>query len=165
MNALEQAILCNNLNQMRLLLNFTFDVNKRLVNGKNLLHLAIEKKAEINTIKVLIENGADVNAKDDNGKTPLISAALLNAIDVVDLLIKNGADVNPIERNRRTFMKLASGFFKQQISDKLLNHGADPYLLQIPKDCNFQKDFQHLSIKKWRSILLSIIQICYHESA
>ena len=47
--------------------------------------------------RLLIENGADVNLKDDNGSTPLHGAAVFGRTDVAKLLIENGA--NPQVRN------------------------------------------------------------------
>ena len=43
--------------------------------------------------RLLIENGADVNIKDDNGSTPLHSAAVFGRTDVAKLLVENGADL------------------------------------------------------------------------
>lgn len=44
--------------------------------------------------KVLIENGADVNAKDNTGVTPLMFASTLDHHAVAKLLIESGSDVN-----------------------------------------------------------------------
>ncbi|MYH79961.1 hypothetical protein F4141_04530 [Candidatus Poribacteria bacterium] len=47
--------------------------------------------------RILIENGADVNIKDDDGSTPLHSAAVFGRAEVAKLLVENGA--NPQVRN------------------------------------------------------------------
>ena len=44
--------------------------------------------------KVLIDNGAEVNAKSDRGDTPLHWAAEKNAAEIAKVLIANGAEVN-----------------------------------------------------------------------
>ena len=62
-------------------------------NDKSLLHLAIEKKWEKDTVNYLIEKGVDVNAKDKNGSTPLHYAAKMANLKVVKLLIEHGADI------------------------------------------------------------------------
>jgi ankyrin repeat protein len=52
--------------------------------------------ADANTVKMMLEHGADVNAVDPLGRTPLMYAAasdLLN-LDVVKVLVERGADVN-----------------------------------------------------------------------
>ena len=43
---------------------------------------------------LLIANGADVNAKDDDGSTPLHYAAHEGHKEIAELLIAKGADVN-----------------------------------------------------------------------
>ena len=45
-------------------------------------------------VRWLIRASADVNTKDDEGKTALMYAATNNATDVAKLLIQAGADVN-----------------------------------------------------------------------
>ena len=47
-----------------------------------------------NTVKVLLDAGLDIEIKNPQGQTPLITAAEVGALDTVDLLLKNGADVN-----------------------------------------------------------------------
>ncbi|MEW6040593.1 MAG: ankyrin repeat domain-containing protein, partial [Elusimicrobiota bacterium] len=51
-------------------------------------------KNNIELIKLLLSNGANVNDKDHFGYTPLIWAAWINSIDIVRLLLNSGADVN-----------------------------------------------------------------------
>lgn len=43
--------------------------------------------------RLLIENGADVNLKDDNGSTPLHGAVVFGRADVAKLLVENGANL------------------------------------------------------------------------
>jgi ankyrin repeat protein len=50
--------------------------------------------ADIDVIQHLINNGADVNIRDNFGYTALIWASFYGHIDIVRLLIDAGADVN-----------------------------------------------------------------------
>ncbi len=45
-------------------------------------------------MKLLVAKGADINAKDYNGTTPLHEAAWSGHKDVVELLVDNGANVS-----------------------------------------------------------------------
>ena len=51
-------------------------------------------KGHTDIVKLLIENGADVNEKNALGWTPLGSAAYFGYTDVVKLLIEKGADID-----------------------------------------------------------------------
>ena len=54
------------------------------------------KDINIEAAKQAIADGSDVNAKDQNGRTPLQIAALKGHKEVAELLIAEGADVNEI---------------------------------------------------------------------
>ena len=64
---------------------------KGIHNGKSHLHFAAELDLPVLT-RSLIRQGADVNAKDEYGLTPLHFAAAKDAAAVV--LLEHGADVN-----------------------------------------------------------------------
>jgi len=58
-------------------------------------------------ISLLIEHGADVNALDENGKTPLHSNIGWNCdLDVVKLLIEKGADANATNNSNETALDM-----------------------------------------------------------
>ena len=56
----------------------------------------------VDVAKVLIQNGADVNAVDWNKWTALHFAAWEGHVDVAKVLIQNGADVNAVDENKFT---------------------------------------------------------------
>ena len=65
------------------------------------LHLAAEDDFS-DCVKLLIEAGANVNARNGDDQTPLHVACLSQSIETVELLIKHGADVKAIYRDGRT---------------------------------------------------------------
>ena len=74
--------------------------------------------------ELLIAAGADVDAKDENGYTPLFNAAYWGRKEIVELLIANGADVNA---------KIEAGEFKGKTPlDRVIiaNHSETAALLR-----------------------------------
>ena len=61
----------------------------------NPLHLAVRYNNNADVIKVLIENGANINILDYNKETPLHCAIRSKChVNVVRALIERGADIN-----------------------------------------------------------------------
>ena len=84
----------------------------------------------IDEMRVLLNNGADVNARDNDDNTALIDAVKFKSLDTVQLLMKYGADINAKDNNGRTaLMKLMQRdvFYqtKLEIIKLLLENGAD----------------------------------------
>ena len=52
------------------------------------------KGGNIEAVKQHLAAGADVNAKDDDGRTTLLHAAYQGNNEIAELLLANGADVN-----------------------------------------------------------------------
>jgi ankyrin repeat protein len=78
--------------------------------------------ADVNTIRLLLDHGADVNAFDPFGRSPLMYAAVsdLLSLDVVKLLIDRGADMNA--KNRHTL----AGDANLTVLDIAKLHGNTP---------------------------------------
>ena len=73
----------------------------------------------------LIEAGADVNAMDENGETPLHLATDAGEASLVALLLEAGADVNACEEYGRSLVHLAVCNGEQSVLKVLLEAGAD----------------------------------------
>jgi ankyrin repeat protein len=61
----------------------------------------------VDVARFLVENGADVNAKNNDDDTPLHGAALNGYVDVARFLVENGADVNAKDKNGKTPIDIA----------------------------------------------------------
>ncbi|MHC4630332.1 MAG: ankyrin repeat domain-containing protein, partial [Planctomycetota bacterium] len=75
--------------------------------------------------KLLIANGADVNAKNNDGDTPLIEAAKGADKELVGLLVASGADVNAKGRDDLTAVDNAAQQGRTDIVKFLLAKDAD----------------------------------------
>jgi len=62
------------------------------------LHWAA-RNGRIEIARLLLQNGADVNAKENYGNTPLHWAAILGHVDNLHLLVENGADLEAQSNN------------------------------------------------------------------
>lgn len=63
-------------------------------------------KGDVETVKRLIEYGADVNER-CNGMTPLMMAARYNKVEIINLLLENGADLKTKDKKGFTALKYA----------------------------------------------------------
>ena len=50
--------------------------------------------SSLETVQLLLETGADINVKDNDGRTALMYATKNNAFEVIRLLLEYGAGVN-----------------------------------------------------------------------
>jgi len=76
-------------------------------------------------IKTLVDKGANVNATDSSGLTPLSKAAQSH-ISIVQLLVDRGANVNQQDCHGRTPLWWAAHSGCSGIVSHLLKNGADP---------------------------------------
>ncbi|GFN79748.1 ankyrin [Plakobranchus ocellatus] len=77
------------------LLSTGADPNKANNDGETALHLV--RDAEITNL--LIQAGANLEARDDDGQTPLLAAAYTGEADVINVLLKSGADMKATDND------------------------------------------------------------------
>jgi len=85
----------------------------------------VAANGDLEQVKFLIRNGADVNAKYGNGATPLHIAIMNGKIETAHLLIEKGADVNAMARNANTPLHVAALKGDMKTANLLISKGAD----------------------------------------
>ncbi len=76
-------------------------INEAGYEAETALHFAAENSG-IPTIELLLQHGANINARNRFGQTPLALATLKDRKDIVEFLITRGADVNTISTRGNT---------------------------------------------------------------
>lgn len=77
-------------------------------------------------VRVLLENGADINATCDGGRTALVYAAIHNDIDIARLLVEHKADLDVIDNEEATALVYAILEENFEMARFLLDAGANP---------------------------------------
>ena len=113
-----------------LLLKHGAVVNRRDKDKETPLHLAT-RWSWFELAGILLENGADANAENNQGMAPLhiLSESGTkyegNALDHASLLLRHGAEVNKRDKDNRTPLHLALRRNRFRLAEILLEHGAD----------------------------------------
>lgn len=105
---LHDAIQRNQMHKFQLLVR-QFEVNATDINGNTPIFLAIlEPENGLELIKLLVENGANINHKNNIDQTALHWAVLEQDQAMVQYLIENGADIFQKDVMRRSALHFAS---------------------------------------------------------
>lgn len=79
---------------------------------------------DVDAVKEAIEQGVDIDFKDENGRTALMKAAFMNSLEVAKLLIEQGADVNAKREDGSTPLTWAGS---AEMMDLLKKHGGKEF--------------------------------------
>lgn len=88
-----------------------------------------EKRFEMT--KLLLENGADVKAVDEDNWTALMWASWTGMPTVVDALVKAGSDVNALDAKKQSPLMVAAQRGNEKVVEILINAGADATLKNV----------------------------------
>ena len=88
------------------------------------LHAMVEKR-HVSVLNVLISNGADVNATNNDGNSPLHLAARYGSSSLVEFLAFEGADVNARNAVGDTPLHEAARYGQSAVAEFLISESAD----------------------------------------
>jgi len=99
------------------------NVNARDVFGNTPLHFAVGKGHEA-VVKMLLQNGAEVNIANEDLWTPLHLAATEGRARLAEILLENGAHINAKDTQGRTPLALAQYLGRTEVVNVLRQHGG-----------------------------------------
>ena len=101
-------------------------IKKEMIKREKSINLIqAENKSNENKLEIDNKTITDVNAKDSNGKTPLMTAVIEQNLDLVHLLLEQGSDVNAKDMNGITALSSSARGVHLEIVQLLLFKGAD----------------------------------------
>ena len=123
--------------RIKLLLKYGADPNilAKTNHGRTPLMLAVSQRISPNTmdieaIRALIKAGAEINAQDESGMTPLMYATYMPhgelSSDIIRLLIESGADAKITTKDGRNVLFYLKYVVEPEIVKLLLEKGTDP---------------------------------------
>lgn len=104
-----------------------FEIENHWHAGTTALHIAVSHNSAKSLVQLLLEHGADVNARDAYMQTPLHRCGRNWETATIRMLVEKGADVNALDKYKRTPLSIASNlqYVDPKIATVLLEHGAD----------------------------------------
>lgn len=109
-----------------------------------ILRIGCEKNSSFEKVKMAINAGADINAVDTFGNTPLILAASWGHVDIVEHLIARGAAIEVMCNKGETALAYACKCDKIACVNLLLRNGADPAKILPSVYDALSKDMKHI---------------------
>lgn len=121
------SVLTGSMFDLRNALDDGADVEASDSSGRTALHSASMEEGYEDMAALLLKYGADVDAVDDYGFTPLRYAAFYGVVENCQLLLDNGADVNAACRGGTTPLHWAARGGWYEVCELLLSHGANAF--------------------------------------
>ena len=83
------------------------------------------RRGDLEKVRLLLENGADINSKDGRGQTALMNAAHAGQVELIRLLIEKGADLDVTAKYNLSALMLSLITHHTEAAGLLIEAGAD----------------------------------------
>ena len=107
---------------MKKILSFVF-MNEDMEFPKT--SFVICREGGITTVNFLVEEGADIEAKNNEGHIPLVWASCCGYLEIVEFIVDKGADIEAKDEHGHTPLIIASEFGHIKVVKFLIERGAD----------------------------------------
>ena len=136
--------------------NYSVSQNKEFLHKGISRNYARQMQNDLNCIiSILVDEGADVNAKDNRGTPIIYSAASVNNPKAIYILETSGADVNSIaNHNNGTAIHIASYSGWDDVVEKLMEHGAKVH----SRDSRGETPLHMAAASGWASTIEKLIE-------
>ena len=129
-NPLFTAVITHNYDEALILINEGADINARIGPTNTTILMQASRAGDVDSVKLLLQNGADPNLKDTMGWAALHHTAIpskkTNHSYVAKLLLESGADINIKDNKKRTPLHRAAQYGYKESVILFLEYGADP---------------------------------------
>lgn len=123
------AVREGDIDAVKVFINHKFDVNTRHSERESTALMFASSNGKHDIVKLLVENGADVNVKNNDGNTALYFALIGSSstvnIMIIKTLVKYGAYVNVKCKDPETFLHIALIKRKYSVIELFVKKGAD----------------------------------------
>lgn len=118
-----------------------------------LCHLVCFEKEEL--IKLIIENGWDVNETDRNGDTVLYTLAIYGGLEMLEYFIEKGLDIHHRDHGGETGLMAACSYSNFEEAKLLYEIGVDPNICnEKGENCFYSFRYEKEDEMKWVEMFL-----------
>ena len=100
------------------------------VTGRTVLHFAATSNS-VTTLDNILEQGLDIEARDNNGDTPLHRAAARGTPEIVQRLVDRGADIMAVNNRRQNPFLVSVAVGNKEEAEILLKQGSNVQVADI----------------------------------
>jgi len=158
---LAMASMDNKVDAMKYLIEHGAEINpKQITDNKGVCNTSYSTPLHVSAFrsydgtKLLIEKGANVNIRNNEGQTPLHNAIWGDSLNIVNYLLDNGANPNLANNEGSTALHLEAGNGNINIVQALLKKGANPNAL----NSNQQTPLHIAAIKGYSDVINLLIE-------